>query len=113
MKNELKAIIKGYFTTLIFFAIIGLVGGFFVGLYLLDSYPEEIRVSLAEEMHAMGIGGFKPETFLAIVTAIQSMIYGAFLGFFGIFFAKRAGLWKDERSISKNPLALTLFLVFI
>ena len=31
--------IKEYWKTLLFFTAIGLVGGFFVGIYQLDSYP--------------------------------------------------------------------------
>ena len=38
MKNFLKT----YWKTLAFFTLAGLIGGFFAGLYLLDSYPAEI-----------------------------------------------------------------------
>ena len=38
--------IKTYQKTLIFFIIVGLFGGFFTGLYLLDSYPDEIAKQL-------------------------------------------------------------------
>ena len=35
--------VRKYGKLLLIFAVIGLVGGFFVGLYSLESYPEELR----------------------------------------------------------------------
>ena len=39
----MEQFIKAYWKTLVFFAVVGIVGGFFVGIYLLDSYPIEIQ----------------------------------------------------------------------
>lgn len=91
--------LKKYWKTLLFFALAGLVGGFFVGLYQLDSYPEEIR----QEIAAQGID----PALLGIITAVQAAGYGLVLGMVGILLAKKIGLWKDERKLEKKPLILT------
>ncbi len=81
---------------MLFFALAGLIGGFFTGLYLMDSYPEEI----VQQLQAQGINSIK----LGLVAALQYGAYGLFLGAAGIFFAKKTGLWKGEKSITKKPL---------
>ena len=91
--------LKKYWKTLLFFALAGLVGGFFVGLYQLDSYPEEIR----QEIAAQGID----PALLGIITAVQAAGYGLVLGAVGILLGKKTGLWKDERKLEKKPLILT------
>ena len=103
----MKNFLKKYSMTLLFFAAIGLVGGFFVGLYLLDSYPAEVKASLISEMEKLGVGSISPDIFLGLVTAIQSLGYALILGGFGILIAKRIGLWRDEISITKGPLIIS------
>ena len=44
--------IKAYWKTLLFFAVIGLLGGFFTGIYMLDSYPADIKQQLLDELNA-------------------------------------------------------------
>ena len=39
----MKAFVKNYWETLLFFAVVGLVGGYFTGLYALESYPPEMK----------------------------------------------------------------------
>ena len=91
--------VKKYWKTLLFLALAGLVGGFFVGLYQLDSYPEEIRQEIAAQ-------GIYP-VLLGIITAVQAAGYGLVLGSVGILLGKKTGLWKDERKLEKKPLILT------
>ena len=91
--------LKKYWKTLLFFALAGFVGGFFVGLYQLDSYPEEIRQEIAAQ-------GIYP-VLLGIITAVQAAGYGLILGAVGILLGKKTGLWKDERKLAKKPLILT------
>lgn len=100
MVSKMKAFINKYWKTLVFFAIVGLVGGFFTGLYLLDGYPEEIR----EQVYAEGLN----DVLVGAVTAIQSAGYGLVLGALGILLAKNVGLWKDERRIERKPLVYTV-----
>ena len=96
----MKKFLAKYWKTLLFFGIIGLVGGFFTGIYVLDSYPEDMR----QELLSQGIT--KP--ILGLVSAVQSAGYGIVLGAVGIFLGKQTGLWRDERSLAKKPLLITL-----
>lgn len=95
----MKAFIQNYWKTLLFFAIAGLAGGFFTGIYMLDSYPAEMK----QEILSQGI----TTTMMGLITAVQSAGYGLVLGALGIFLGKKTGLWKDERHFEKKPLVLT------
>ena len=97
--------VKKYWKTLLFLALAGLVGGFFVGLYQLDSYPEEIRQEIAAQ-------GIYP-VLLGIITAVQAAGYGLILGAVGILLGKKTGLWKDERKLEKKPLILTAIVAIL
>ena len=101
----MKAFIRKYWKTLLLFALVGLVGGFFVGLYLLDSYPPEFRQQALEQ----GL----TETIIGLITAVQSAGYGLVLGAVGIILGKETGLWKDERTIAKKPLIITIIVSVI
>lgn len=94
----MKDFLCKYWKTLLFFALVGLVGGFFTGIYLLDSYPAWVQ----QEIYAQGLN----DILLGVITAIQSAGYGLVLGAAGIFLGKRIGLWKDEKALVKNPLIL-------
>ena len=95
----MKAFIQNYWKTLLFFTIAGLAGGFFTGIYMLDSYPAEMK----QEILSQGI----TTTMMGLITAVQSAGYGLVLGALGIFLGKKTGLWKDERHFEKKPLVLT------
>lgn len=101
----MKAFIKAYWKTLLFFTVVGLIGGYFTGLYALESYPPQMR----QELAAQGID----ETMLGLTTAVQSMGYGLVLGGLGIWLGKKVGLWKDERRITKKPLLAALIISFV
>lgn len=100
-----KAFFKTYWKTLLFFAIVGLVGGFTVWLYQLESYPAEIR----EQVLAQGLN----DTLVGLVTGVQSAVYGLVLGALGIWLGRRVGLWKGERHIMKKPLLAALVISVI
>ena len=85
----MKQFIKTYWKTLVFFAVIGIFGGFFTGIYVLDSYPADIKSQLVEELNASGLHQFPVELLLGIVTAIQSAGYGIVLGGIGIWLGKK------------------------
>lgn len=95
----MKDFLNKYWKTLLFFCIVGLVGGFFTGIYVLDSYPAQMQ----QEVLNQGI----TKIILGLITAVQSAGYGIVLGAVGIFLGKKTGLWKDERTLEKNPLVLT------
>ena len=96
MRSILKNFFVSYWKTLLFFTLVGLVGGFFTGIYLMDSYSEEIRQQLLEA----GMNNL----LLGAVSSAQSAAYGLILGAIGIFLGKKTGLWKDERTLTKKPL---------
>ena len=97
--------VKKYWKTILFFALAGLIGGFFIGMYLLDSYPEEIRQQITEQ----GINNF----LMGLITAVQSAGYGLVLGTVGILLGKKTGLWKDERKLEKKPLIRTAVVAIL
>ena len=105
--------IKAYWKTLLFFAVIGLLGGFFTGIYMLDSYPADIKQQLLDELNAVGLGQVPADILMGIITAIQSAGYGIVLGAIGIWLGKKTGLWKDEKSITKKPLLITLAVAVV
>lgn len=109
----MKKFIKLYWKTLLFFTIVGLIGGFFVGIYTLDSYPEEIRQQLLEEINASGLGGIPVHILLGMISALQSAGYGLVLGAFGILLGKKIGLWKDERQITTKPLTFSVIVSIV
>lgn len=101
----MKAFIKAYWKTLLFFAVVGWIGGWVSGLYLLESYPPEMQ----QEMLAQGM----TDTKIALTMAIQSATYGLVLGTAGIWLGRKVGLWKDERHITKKPLLAALVISLI
>jgi len=96
----MKTFMKTYWKALLFFAIVGLVGGFFTGIYLLDSYPPEIQQQILDQ----GI----TNSMLGLITAVQSAGYGLVLGAVGIFLGKKTGLWRDEKTLTKEPLIVSI-----
>lgn len=102
--------IKSYWKTLLFFVIAGLLGGFFTGFYLLNSYTEDIRLQVIESLNA---GALPAELLLGLISAMQAAAYGLILGVIGILLGKKTGLWKDEISITKKPLIITIIIAII
>ena len=96
----MRKFVTDYWRTLLFFAIIGLVGGFFVGIYQLDSFPVELQ----QQVYDQGV----TKTILGVVSSVESAGLGIVLGALGIFLGKQIGLWKDEKIISKKPLILSI-----
>ena len=91
--------IKSYWKTVLFFVLAGLIGGFLVGLFLMESYPAEVQ----QQIYDQGIN----DVLLGVITAVQSAGYGLLLGGIGIFLSKKIGLWKDEICIAKKPLIIS------
>ena len=108
----MKEFLKSYWKTLLFFAVIGLVGGFAVGLYMLDSYPADIQQQVIDQLNASGLGNIPVDIALGVSNAITSLVYGVVLGALGIFFAKKVGLWTDEISITRKPLVSSVIVAF-
>lgn len=98
----MKQIIRENWKYILFFTLTGVVSGYFCGLFLLDSYPAEIRQQALDQ----GITA----TTMGLVSSIQSAAYGLVLGTLGIFFAVKTGLWKKEKSITKKPMIASLIV---
>ena len=101
----MKQFIKTYWKTLLFFVLAGVVGGFFTGLYILDTYPEELRQMILDQ----GLNN----VLLGVVSAVQSAGYMLVLAPVGIFLGKKTGLWRDERTMEQKPLRLALVVALI
>lgn len=106
----MKEFIKKYWKTILFFSISGLIGGFFTGIFILDSYPKEIQDELINSINISGLGKMPIDIFLGITSAYQAFFYGLVLGVIGIILSKRIGLWKDENNLAKKPLIITIIL---
>ena len=109
----MREFVNKYYKTLIFFGVIGIIGGFFVGLYTLDSYPREVRDMLVEEIKKSGLGEIPTDVLLGVITAAQSLGYGVILGAVGIFVAKKIGLFCDDISIEKRPLIASVLTALL
>ena len=105
MKQAIQQFVKTYWKTLLFFAIVGLIGGFCTGLFVLESYPPELQ----QEALAQGL----TPTVMAIVTAMQAAGYGIILGAVGIWLGKKTGLWTDETNLAKQPLLVTAVIAIV
>lgn len=101
----MKKFLKNYWKTLLFFAVVGLIGGFCVGLYALDSYPADMQQQILSQ-------GLTSEL-LGVVSGIQSAGYGILLGALGILPAKKVGLWKDETNFEKKPVIAAVMVSLI
>jgi hypothetical protein len=95
----MKNFIRTYWKTLLFFTLAGLVGGFFTGLYLLDSYPADLRQQMLEQGITAPI--------LGLVSAVQAAGYGLVLGALGIALGKKTALFGNEKTMERNPLLAT------
>ena len=101
-------LLRRYWKSLLFLGSVGLIGGYFVGIYALDSYPPDIQKQLYAQLAAEGLADVPADVFFGVVSAIQSVGYGIILGATGIWLAKQIGLWKDETSISPAPLTVAI-----
>lgn len=98
----MKHFLKSYWKTLLFFTLVSLFGGFFAGLFVLDSYPAEI----VQDIYDQGI----TDALMGIITAAQYAGYGLFLGAIGIWLGKKIGLWKEETAITRKPLTSAVII---
>ena len=94
--------IKSYWKTALFFVLAGLIGGFLVGLFLMESYPADVQ----QQIYDQGIN----DVLLGVITAVQSAGYGLVLGVAGILLGKKTGMWKDEKNINRQPLVAAVLV---
>ena len=85
---------------------IGLIGGFFTSLYLEETYDPAV---LAEMLTQTGISDI---SILHIVTALQTALLIALMGFFGYILTEKIGLLKSFK-IDKSGIIPTIILTVI
>ena len=100
----MKAIIKNNLKHIIFLAICGLIGGYFTGIYTLQSLSPELLNEALGEVDSVEI--------VYLVTAIQGLLYAVVLGLIGKFLAKKIGLWK-KIEFSKKALIEILIITML
>ena len=80
---------------------IAITAGIFTGLYLLDTYSDDV---IAEATAQLGSTGA-----LVAVSTIQTVLYSAVCGFVGYILADKLGLWKSIK-FEKKKLIVTLVI---
>lgn len=101
----MKNFINTYWKKILFFILVGLIGGFFVGIYQLDGFPTELQ----QQVYDQGI----TKTMLGLVSAIQSAGYGLILGSLGILLSKKIGLWKDDIKFENKSIISSIVVAII
>ena len=100
----MKALIKNNWKYILFLAICGLVGGYFTGIYTVQSLSSELLNEALGEVESIEI--------IYVVTAIQGLLYAVVLGVIGKILAKKIGIWK-KIEFSKKAIIDILFVTII
>ena len=103
-EKMMKTIIKNNLKYIIFLAICGLIGGYFTGIYTLQSLSPELLNEALGEVDSVEI--------LYLVTAIQGLSYAVVLGLIGKLLAKKIGLWKKVEFSKKTVITILLVTIF-
>lgn len=82
----MKKLLRDNYKFIIFISVFGLIGGYFSGKYLLESYTPEILKEVIKQLGS--------KKMIVIVAMIQSMFYSLVLGILGIHLSKKVNLWK-------------------
>ena len=100
----MKAMIKNNLKYIIFLAICGLIGGYFTGIYTLQSLSPELLNEALGEVDSIEI--------VYLVTAFQGLAYAVVLGLIGKLLAKKIGLWKKVEFSKKAVITILLVTIF-
>ena len=101
----MKKFFKGNWKFLLFVLVGGLIGGYFVGLYIYDSLTPELLKQM-EEQHAT-------REMVGLVSMVQyGIIYGVILAAVGIIFSKKVNLWKEFK-FNKKAVIATVIITLI
>lgn len=82
----MKNFFKENYKFILFMCFFGLVGGYFSGRYLLESYTDEVLNDVVRQLGSKNM--------IVLVAMIQSLFYAFVLGTIGIYLSKKIGLWK-------------------
>lgn len=83
----MKEFIRDNIKYIIFLAVFGIIGGYFTGIYTVQTLNPDLLDEVLSEIGSVEI--------LYIVTSIQSLGYSVILGIIGKILAKKIGLWKN------------------
>ena len=95
---------KNNLAFILFLALFGLVGGYFTGLYTVESLSSEMLEEMIAEIGSVEV--------LVLITVIQSLLYAVSLGLIGRILAEKIGLWR-EISFEIKPVLSVLLVSFI
>lgn len=83
---------------------VALVGGWFTALYQMDTLSKEVIDQVMAQFSSVEV--------LCLITAVQTVGYTAFCGFFGYRLAEKTGLMRSFR-LEKKPLLKTLGICLV
>lgn len=81
---------------ILFLTIFGLVGGYFTGLYSVETLSPEMLEQVVQQVGSVEI--------VILITTAQSLLYGLVCGLLGKVFAKKVGLWRENWTLERKPL---------
>ena len=100
----MMAFIKKNLWFIIFLSVFGLVGGYFTGIYTVQSTDPEL---LEEAIAQLGSADL-----IAVITAFQALGYALFCGLVGRLIAEKIGLWR-KFTFELRPVLLTALFSII
>ena len=95
--------IKNNIKYIIFLATFGLIGGYFVTLYSIQTLNKELLDEVIVQAGSLDL--------VILVSTIQSLIYTIVFGLFGKTLAKKIGLWREISFKQNENIELILCLL--
>ena len=92
MMDLLKRNVKFF----LFLTIFGLVGGYFTGLYSVETLSPEMLEQVVQQVGSVEM--------VILITTAQSLLYGLGCGLLGKVLAKKIGLWRENWTLERKPL---------
>ena len=89
---------------IVFLAVFGLVGGYFTGVYTIQSTDPTLLEEAVAQLGSLDA--------LILVTTIQSVGYAIFCGIVGRLLAEKLGLWRSVSFEARPTLSVILVSVF-
>lgn len=90
---------------ILFLTIFGLVGGYFTGLYSVETLSPEMLEQVVQQVGSVEM--------VILITTVQSLLYGLACGLVGKFLSKKVGLWRENWSLERKPLIAAVIVGLI
>ena len=100
----MMAFIKKKLWFIIFLTAFGLVGGYFAGIYTVQSTAPELLEEAILQLGSVEI--------IAVITAFQTLGYALFCGLVGRIIAEKIGLWR-KFAFELRPILLTVLFSLV